>query len=885
MRCTIRFVAVVALLASSTAVAQGPSVPAGSTAAPAVRIERRSGPIAIDGRLDDADWQRTPAIDSLTQSTPTEGAPGSEPSRVWFAFDDEAIYVAARYEDRQADSIMAYLVRRDRQNQSDLFMVYLDPYRDGQNGYQFIVSAAGVQREGTLFADNFQDDTWDAVWDSAVERDEQGWSVEVRIPFSQLRMRDGTRQAWGVNVGRGIGRRSETAYLVPRLRQGSGFVSRFASLEGLDGIQPRARREFIPYVTQKAEVRRAASGDPFFDGQRFSPGIGADFRLGLGQNLQVDGAVNPDFGQVEVDPAVVNLSDFEVFFQERRPFFVEGTNIFRFGQGGASGTVSYDWPTVTPFYSRRIGRPPVGRVQGAEFVDAPSAVTILGASKLTGRVSNWNVGALASVTGREEARYAGATEGTAEIEPLSFYGAGRVQRSFAGGRYGVGALGTLTQRAFDDDALRAEANGSAAFGGVDGWVGLDSRRDWVLLGQAGATRVSGTAERLTRLQLGPSHYFQRPDADHVSLDTTATALQGGYGRLQLQKQRGAVMFHTGVGAISPGFEANDLGFASQTDHVNAHVMSGYRWTRPGSWFQSASMTAGVFSSWDFGGNQTRLGFAPSGNVQFRDFTSMYVSVQLRDAVLDNRATRGGPLVESPRRGSILAGWYSDFRRPFSYGVSGQVGRVDGARGPDVSGDVEGEWRPSTSVNVRFSAAVARSRQPAQPIRSVADPLATETYGRRYVFGELDQHHLSASLRVDWIFSPRASLELYVQPLVSSVRYESLRELVRPRTQSYRAYGEEGSTWDRDAGVVDPDGDGPAPSFQVGQPDFTFASLRGNAVFRWEYRRGSTLYLVWTQQRSLSESRAIFAPGASLSDLLGGSGNHVLLLKASYWLSR
>jgi len=861
--------------------------PPSSDTPPVVRVGRRTVDIVVDGRLSPGEWIGPPVVDSLTQSNPTEGAPASERSELWMTFDDDAIYVAARFHDRAADSVMAYLVRRDRQNQSDLFMLYLDPYRDGQNGYQFIVNAAGVQREGTLYADNFTDDTWDAVWDSGVSRDSAGWSVEVRVPYSQLRMRDGTRQEWGVNFGRGIGRRSEIAFLVPRLRQGAGFVSRFARLEGMDGLRPRPRRELLPYVTQKGEFRPNAAGDPFFNGRRFTPGVGMDFRLGLGANLQVDGAVNPDFGQVEVDPAVVNLSDFEVFFQERRPFFVEGTNIFRFGQGGGSGSVSHDWPTLIPFYSRRVGRPPagIGNAPG-QFRDAPNAVTIAGASKLTGRVGEWNIGALGAVTSRESARFAGPdAPGRAEVEPLAVYGTGRAQRAFGGGRHGLGALATYSARAFDDPALASDLNRQAAFGGLDGWIGLDGRRDWVLMTQFGATAVAGTTDRMRRLQVSPGHYFQRPDASHVQLDSSATAMYGAFGRLQLQKQRGANALHAGVGAISPGFEANDLGFVSRTDHVNAHLQWTRRWTVPTNWYQSANVGSGAFGSWDFGGTRTRLGMSTSANVQLLNFSTLYTVLQLNGEAMDNRATRGGPLMTSPASLMWIAGWSSDFRKPFSYGVTGALVPTRGARGPGWEVEFESEWRPSTAINLRFGPSLSRTRSPAQPIRSQADPLATATFGRRYVFGELDQYALGATIRADWIFSPRASLEVFVQPLVSSVRYPAIRELRRSSSFDLLTYGTHGSTHDRRAGVVDSDGAGPAPPIAIGQPDFTFTSLRGNAVFRWEYVRGSTLYLVWTQNRAATAPGGTFSPGASLDDLLGQGGDHVLLLKASYWLSR
>ncbi|MGE0552206.1 MAG: DUF5916 domain-containing protein [Gemmatimonadales bacterium] len=857
------------------------------TARPVVHAIRRDVPIQIDGRLDEAVWLGAPSVARFTQSTPVEGAPASEEGRVWIAFDDEALYVAARYDDRAADSIMAYLVRRDRSNQSDLFLFYVAPANDGQSGYQFIVNGAGVQRDGTLFADNFADDTWDGVWESAVHRDEGGWSIEARIPLSQLRIPESDRPAWGVNVGRGIGRRNEVSYLVPRPRQGTGFVSRFARLEGLEGLAPRPRREVLPYVTQRADFGPAVPGDPFFDGSKLSAGLGLDFRLGLGRDLQLDGTVNPDFGQVEVDPAVVNLTAFETFFQERRPFFVEGTNIFRFGQGGSGGTVTFDWPTVLPFYSRRVGRPPQGTVGRPAFADLPSVVTILGASKLTGKVGAWDVGTLAAVTAREQARIAEVDAPTTrlEVEPLTAYGSFRAQRAFAGGRHGLGVMGTVTDRAFDAAGLEAQLSRSALFGGVDGWVGLDGRRTWVLLAQGGYSRVSGTVERIATLARSSSHYFQRPDASHVSVDPTATSLGGFFGRVQLEKQRGSQTFHAGLGAISPGFEINDLGFASRTDVINGHVMTGRRWTRPSSWYQSAHLSAAAFASWDFGGTRTRLGFAPSVNLVFRNFSSAYLAPIYYARSLDVTATRGGPAMARPGLTSIRAGWSSDLRKPVSIGMNGFLSLLEDADAPSWQAGLDLELRPTTSVNLSLAPYLSRSSDPAQFLRSAADTFATATYGRRYLFGNLDQRTVGADLRGDWIFSPKMSLEVYLQALVSSVRYDAVRELLLPRSFALRDYGTAGSTFDRAAGVVDPDGAGPAPAIAIGQPDFTFSSMRGNAVFRWEFATGSTLYVAWTQTRALRQPDGRFRPGLSLDELFGEPGESVLLVKASYWLGR
>ncbi|MBP6444124.1 MAG: carbohydrate binding family 9 domain-containing protein [Gemmatimonadales bacterium] len=859
---------------------------ADTTPRPQLRAVRISEPVAIDGRLDDAAWRGGALITTLVQSSPTEGAPASEATAVHLAYDDAALYVAARLRDRAPDSVMALLTRRDRSSQSDFFSLYLDPLGDRRTGYEFTVSAAGVQSDGTLYNDDWSDDAWDGVWQSSVRRDGEGWIVEMRIPLSQLRVAAAGSIHWGVNVGRGIGRRNEVSYLIPRLREGSGFVSRFAELLGPDEVTPRRRAELLPYLTGKHESAPTTLGNPFRTGSQTTPSVGADFRLGMGRGFQLDGTVNPDFGQVEVDPAVVNLSDVEVFFDERRPFFVEGINVFRFGYGGANNFMGFNWVNLDPFYSRRIGRAPQGRIPESPFSEAPQGVRILGAAKLTGRLGSWNVGTLSALTQREHARLSdGTVEQRAEIEPLAGYGVVRAQRDFAGGRHGLGVLGTVTHRDFRDNSLRDQMDAGAQLAGLDGWLTLDSKRTWVMSGWGAISRVTGTAARITALQAGAGHYYQRPDADHVELDPDATTMSGSFGRLTLNKQNGSTLFNAAVGAVSPGFEANDLGFVGRTDVLNAHVSSGYRWTKPRGLINSARYATTIFGTWDFGGARNSAGWWNNVNITWSNFSGTYFGGTVNPASTNVRGTRGGPAMASPGGFEAFAGWTSDERKPLSFEVELSGSRYAGGERHAQNYSIAATYRPASNVSISVGPSYEALRNPAQYLRAADDPAATATYGRRYLFGDLDQQTLSGNIRVNWILSPKTSIELFAQPLISSGRYHTVRELRAPGTFAFRDFGTEGSTVDRAAGVVDPDGAGAAPAITIGQPDFTFASLRGNAVFRWEYTAGSTFFLVWTQQRAYQDSQGRFAPGSSFDRLLSEPGQQVLMMKLSYWLNR
>ncbi len=852
---------------------------------PTVRATRLTGVITIDGRIDEAAWGKA-TMSGFVQSFPNEGAGSRQGTDVHVVVDDAAMYVGARLHDSAPDSIVALLTRRDRNSQSDLFAFFLDPYGDRRSGYRFAVTAAGAQSDGVLYNDDFRDDSWDGVWASAVHRDSLGWSVELRIPLAQLRRAADPGRAWGINAGRVIGRYNETSYLTLRPQQGSGFVSRFAFLEGMNDVERRQRLEFIPYATQRAEYRAAAPGNPFRDGSRNATGAGADLRMGIGSTMQLDATILPDFGQVEVDPAVVNLTDVEVRFEERRPFFVEGNSVFRFGFGGSNNFMGFGWASPDPIYFRRIGRAPQGRAPAAEFVDAPNGVSILGAAKFTGKVGQWNVGALTAMTQREHARlWAAGQESESEIEPFTAYGIARAQRDFSGGRHGLGMLVTTAQRDTDGRDIARQVNGDAIVAGVDGWVTLDAARRWVVSGWGGTSRVTGTKERIATLQQASTHYFQRPDAEHLEVDPAATSLTGTFGRISLNKQQGSVLVNAAVGAVSPGFDANDAGFMARADLVNAHAMGGYRWTRRNSWRQSARTQTAIFSSWDFGGLVTGRGLWHQTNVTLRDFSSAFAGFQVSPEVDDPRATRGGPTIRAQSGFDVFGGGGTDARKSIILSASLNAWRY---ASPDLGyrAAVGLTYRPSSNITLSLEPAYEVASNPAQYLRAATDPLAIETHGRRYLFGALEQRTLSANLRIDWIFTPKVSFELFVQPLTSTGRYDAVRELRRGGTFDFRNFGTEGSTLDRTAGIADPDGAGPAPAILIGQPDFTFTSLRGNAVFRWEYAPGSTMFLVWTRNRAMQNATAAFRPIDAFGRLgEARDGVDVLMVKVSYWLGR
>ena len=852
--------------------------------AAAVHACRAEGSVTLDGALTEAAWSAATPVSDFSQREPDEGAPASERTEVRVIYDDDALYFGARLYDRSPDSVRAQLARRDRIVSADRFVVFLDSYYDRRTGFFFGINAAGTLYDGTLYNDDWDSDTWDGVWEGKATRDSLGWTAELKIPYSQLRFQRQKTHRWGVNFKREIARRNESDYLVRTPSNGSGFVSRFMDLVGIEAVTPPPRLEILPYVTTRAEYMSHEADDPFNDGSRFGGGIGGDLKLGIGSNLTLDATVNPDFGQVEVDPAVVNLSDVETFFDERRPFFVEGASIFDFGYGGANDFWGFNWGGPSYLYSRRIGRAPQAELpDDYDYSNVPGGSNIMGAAKLSGKIGSWSLGALNAVTSRERASFSLADRRWGEeVEPLTYYGVYRAQKEMTGGRHGLGFIGTLTARAFGEPQLRDQLSSRSLGFGVDGWTTLDQRAVWVVSGWAGMSRVSGTPQRMLSLQENSVHYFQRPDAGYLGVDSGATSLSGYAARVSLNKQKGNWMFNSAVGVIDPNFEVNDLGFQFRGDQINSHVMFGHKWTTPGRVFRSARLNLAGFRSYNYGGDVTWTGLFLTGLYELRNFSTGRWFVAYNPSTLSDRRTRGGPLmINQP-------GVEWDFqldsdpnkRWIYGFGLHGNHYREDWEQSWSARAALE--WKPGARLSLRFEPQIERTGTSAQYVDTFDDRLAANTYGHRYVFADLKQTTVSASVRLNWIFTPRLSLEVYAQPLLSSGRYTGFKELARPRSYTFNSYPDPAETSDPDRIVVDPDGAGPAQSHEMDDPNFSLASLRGNAVLRWEYSPGSTLFLVWTQNRSDSETIGTFRTGRALDRLFGANGDNIFLVKLSYW---
>ncbi|MBW3661209.1 MAG: carbohydrate binding family 9 domain-containing protein [Gemmatimonadetes bacterium] len=847
--------------------------------APTIGAVRTDRPVDLDGRLDEPAWDAASVATGFTQIDPEEGEPASQRTEVRVLYDDVALYVGARLHDD--GEVRTRLGRRDEiPPDSDSFTVSIDSRHDHRTAYRFQTNPSAVRAdvvEGASY-----DPSWDPVWDVATSVDEAGWTAEMRIPFSQLRFGDRDVQRWGIQFVRRIARRAEGAMFAFTPREERGGVPRYGHLTELEAIPPGSRLEVLPYLRARSEHVDVDPDDPFRDDPHRDWAVGADLKYRLTSAITLDATVNPDFGQVELDPAVVNLSAFETFFSEKRPFFIEGADIFAFGGGGFFGGTQL-------FYSRRIGRQPQGtRPTGAVFVDVPDATTILGAAKVTGKTAGgWSIGVLDAFTPREFARFetAEGERGELAVEPPTNYFVSRLRKDLREGRTVVGAMATSVVRDVEEESLRGALRSSAWSGGLD-FEHEFADRTWELGGFVSASHVRGEPEVILAAQRSSARYYQRPDADHVEIDSTRTSLSGASGELRLSKIAGLHWRgRLSLEATSPGYEINDLGFQSVADRAEANAFVAYREPRPGETLRSWSWNASGGADWNWDGDRLGTYLRTGMDAQLLNYWRGGVNVSRSFSTFDDRLTRGGPLARDPAGWSVSLNLGSDFRKPvrlFAFG--GFHGDEAGGSGGSISSNVSIKVaeRFSGSLGPRFSS----GRQVAQYFAAIEDPTAEATFGRRYVFAEIESKSVALETRLNWVFTPELTLELWMQPFVSSNDFGALKELRALRTFDFDVYGEDVGTVVESDGVVeiDPDGAGPAEPFVVPDRDFTLRTVRGNAVLRWEWRPGSSLFLVWQQRRSGFDRTADFSLGDELGALFDPEPDNVFLLKVNYWLN-
>lgn len=851
-------------------------------AGPVVHAAAARGSVRVDGVLDESAWTRAIPVTAFTQRDPEEGAPASERTEVRVLVGADALYIGARLYDGDPARIVGRLARRDAPlDESDAFLVLLDSYHDHLTAFGFGITPAGAIRDVVIGADGEEDETWDGVWDGAASVDSLGWSAELRIPLAQLRYRRAV-SAWGIQLARTIVRKQETSWFAFTPKAEEAGLHRFGHLAGLGELAPQERLQLLPHTVLRGERAPTVAGDPFHTGGDASVGAGLEARYRVTSGLALNATVNPDFGQVEADPAVVNLTAYETRYDEKRPFFIEGADFFRFGRLRAGHA-------ATPpqfFFSRRIGREPTLEPD-YDFAEALDVTTILGAAKLTGKSGGWSIGLLDAVTAAEQARYVDddGSVRAMSVEPLTNYFAGRVVRELRAGNTALGAFATGVRRDLATDDLAAALRSSAVAFGVDvnhAW----GNRTWALDGSLARGTIRGSADAIDDVQRASARYYQRPDATHLDYDPARTSLSGHAAQLALSKIAGRHWrWSAAYQEVSPGLEVNDLGFQRDADRRVLSAQVAYLQQQPTPLVRNWRLSASADQEWNFGGDGLARGLSLYFYTQLHNYWTVYGTGGRGFPALDDRLTRSGPLAKDPGDWYLDLNVTTDDRRPvFAWGEA--YLRRDGGDGWTAAGTASVSIRPAPGVKLRVGPYVELDRSEAQAVTRVSDTLAAATYGRRYVFATLEQVTTSLSTRLDWTFSPRLSLQLYGQLFVASGDYHTFKELEAPRTFNFIRYGVESGHVARDSTgryTVEPDGPGPAQPFSFSDPNFNDRSLRGTVVLRWEYRPGSTVYVAWQHRRSDSAPVGDFSLQRDLAALFDAGATNVLMLKASYWL--
>jgi hypothetical protein len=821
---------------------------------PELKAVRATTSPVVDGDLSDAAWQSAPEFTDFTQHDPDDGKPPTMLTSVRIVYDDKAIYFGAKMTDPQPPTSL--LVRRDTFTVTDFISINLDPGHDRLSGSAFTITPQNVQIDSVLYNDIGEDGSWDGVWDSATRVVPDGWIAEVRIPYSQLRFPDKPVHVWGLNITRRTVRNNEWVRIVNTMKGGTGFVSHFADITGIEGIHRGRPLELVPYGVARNDVHsKLNEPNPLVDRQEQQYDGGLDVKYALNSDLTLTGTINPDFGQVEVDPAVVNLSDFETFYPEKRPFFTEGVNIFRFDDTPAPSHFNFINPPRI-FYSRRIGRNPQVRPDG-DAVDLPSTTTILGAAKITGKLpGGWSIGVLDALTDSEDARFIKKGEfDRQQAEPMTNYFISRATKQL-GDRSRVGIIATAVDRRLPDELsmLRKDAYNV----GVDGYT-RSADKSWVYEGSIFGSRVSGSALSIDLTQRASSHYYQRPDAGHVTYDPLRTSLDGWGGRAMVSKATGKWRPIVQVHAFSPGYETNDAGFMQRTDLVSSIAIMQYVNQDVTKRVREKNLWFGAWQNSNFNGDLLERGVFADHFATLRNYWDYRANLFVWTDAYSDRLTRGGPLVAIPNGWASDMSLSSDSRKRFTVGFSGHIeGSGDDSYSRTAGFDISA--RPMSNLQLTVSPYYTRAYDYKQYVTAFTDPTATLTYGQRYVFAELDQHSFEIGTRADWTLRPNLSFQLYLQPFIASGDYHDPHSLVAARQDEYEPYEHE-----------------------VPNRDFNFRSVRGSAVVRWEFRPGSAMYVVWNENRSDVQPIGDFRFGRDLRAIPNAPSQDVFLVKVSYWL--
>ncbi len=828
---------------------------------------------SIDGRLDDTCWKTGNWAGDFTQWIPKEGAKPSQPTEINILYDDQNVYVAIRCYDSEPEKINRRAGRRDELS-GDMAGITFDSYHDKRTGFEFDMTAAGQKIDMILTNPMDADFNWNAVWFGKVAMEDSAWTIEMEIPLSQLRYSNEEEQVWGMHVWRWIDRYQEESDWEPQTSTGPGMLYLFGELRGIKGLKKSQRIELMPYASGKMKTYKKEPGNPFADKGRSPFGnIGLDAKIGVGSNFTVDLTVNPDFGQVESDPSVMNLTAFETFYEEKRPFFLEGKSIFNFNMDDMS-----------IFYSRRIGHSPsyVPTPADNEYIKTHDNTTILSAIKFSGKTaSGLSVGVLQSLTANEKATINSLSgDRKVSVEPLTNYIVARVQQDFNKSNTILGGILTSTNKFINDPQLKF-LNREAYTGGID-LLHYWKDKEYFIEARTAGSNIAGDEKAIRILQTASAHYYQRPDAHHIGYDSTLNQLSGFGGKIKIGKgSKGLWRYSTEIEWKTPGLDLNDIGYMQSADLINQKNIISYFVNKPVSIFRTYRIGIEQANNWDFSGVFLNSGAELDIYGEFLNKWSALSSFEYAGKSLDTRILRGGNAMLLPSL------WEEVFeiKTDYSKKVNGQLGlitQVSGNKSYRYFGIDPGiSVRPSNNLRLSLFANYSKNKDNLQFVDT-----KESSSGKKYILAKIDQETLGLTFRIDYNITPELSLQYYGSPYATVGNYSDFKiatdtradeyanrfqKITNPQLVNNNVYNVDENT----DGVVD---------YSFNNPNFNFNQMRSNLVFRWEYRPGSQVYLVWSNERTdymNPGSAPIRRAAKRLADV---TPNNIFMIKLNYWFT-
>lgn len=806
-------------------------------------------PPQIDGRLVDKAWETGQWQSDFTQRSPYDGKKPSQKTEFKILYDDKYIYLAFKNYDTEPGEIENRMSRRDG-FAGDWIEVNIDSYNDDRTAFSFTLTAAGVKGDEFISQDGSHwDSSWDPIWYGKTSINDKGWFAEMKIPLSQLRYGSKEEQTWGLQVHRRIFRLEEQNLwqYVPQEKQ--GWVSNFGVLKGIKGIKPQKQVEITPYILGKYETYQKDSDNPFADGKDSDFYGGLDGKIGVTSDLTLDFTINPDFGQVEADPSEVNLSGFETYFSEKRPFFIEGREILNFKITKGGSPISSD----NLFYSRRIGRPPhhFPDLDDNEYAKMPANTSIIGAAKLTGKTKNGlSVGIMESVTAEEKAQIKtpDGDKRSILVEPLTNYFASRLKKDFNKGNTTFGGMVTSTNRDIDKEYLEY-LHTNAYTGGLD-FLHQWQDKKYYTRSNIAISHVTGTKEAITETQTSHRHYFQRPDAEHLEVDSNATSLTGHGGIIEYGKQGGGHWrYSTWITWRSPGLELNDIGYNRRTDEVMQVFWLQYRVWEPKGIFRNYQVSLDQWKGVNFDMHSLYQGCNLNFYSQFKNYWRFGMGTNAETNQYSYSALRGGPMLRQDNYFGTFFNIHSDSRKKFRVSTGGNFNKAFNDAWISRNLWMDFDLQLLNALSVSLNPWISFYENKVQYVTTLEDVAGSN----EYICSSIDQETLGLSMRVNFNVTPDFTIQYYGQPFVSSVDYFDYKVITDTKAKKlngrYYQFTPGEITYLQDDGEyqADVNHDGTLETF--GDPDFNFLQFKSNLVLRWEYIPGSVLYLVWSQGRT------------------------------------